>query len=277
MSLLGVTFVPCDGVIGVTSSNDDESPVVSALSSGWAHEAGTDAHGHWADFEINGIRQRMRWIPSGTFMMGSPRDEEGRHYDESQHEVKIANGFWLADTPCTQELWEAVTGNNPSRFRGNRRPVERVSWDDVQEFLAEVGKLGIDIRLPTEEEWEYACRAGSKTAFSFGDNISSNDANFDGHTPYNGVLSGRYRRETVEVKGMAVNKWGLYEMHGNVREWCSDWYAPYDNTPSKSCSYRVQRGGSWSDEPLYLRSAHRQLDSPSSACDFVGFRFAQDA
>jgi len=136
----------------------------------WASAWGEDEYGLWMRLELGEARQRFRWIAPGTFRMGSPADEPGRNGDEVPHEVTLSEGYWLADTACTQALWQAVTGRNPSRFREQPgQPVEQVSWNEVQDFLAELNRRlpGLEARLPSEAEWEYACRAGTTTPFSF--------------------------------------------------------------------------------------------------------------
>ena len=152
----------------------------------WASGWGRDETGAWADFTIEGkdgqqaVTQRMRWIPPGTFMMGSPETEAGRFDDEtSPHEVTVVNGFWMADTACTQALWEAVMENNPSHFKGGDLPVESVSWHNAKAFIGKLNRRipGLELSLPSEAQWEYACRAGTTSAFSFGDNLTTEQAN----------------------------------------------------------------------------------------------------
>jgi formylglycine-generating enzyme required for sulfatase activity len=177
----------------------------------------------------------MRWIEPGRFMMGSPNDEPQRFNNEGpQDEIAIQEGFWLFDTACTQSLWRAVTGTSPSRFQGDTRPIERVSWHDVQEFLSVVNAMlpGLDLSLPSEAQWEYACRAGTTAPFSFGDSITPEQVNYDGNYPYADAEKGLYRGETVPVGSLPANPWGLYEMHGNVFEWAQDvWQANYRGGP----------------------------------------------
>ncbi|NOS89874.1 MAG: formylglycine-generating enzyme family protein [Methylococcaceae bacterium] len=242
-----------------------------------------DRYGVYADLTINRVTQRLRWIEAGTFLMGSPLDEPERSTNELQHQVTLSQGYWLADTACTQALWVAVMGNNPARFKeDNKLPVERVSWGDVQEFISKLNDLLPDayFRLPTEAEWEYACRAGTTTAFSFGDTITIKQVNYDGNFPYRGTRKGLYRQKTVTVKSLLPNAWGLYEMHGNVWEWCADWYGAYPNVavtdPSGATEgvARVLRGGSWLSSALYARSANRRNNGPASSGDYIGFRLA---
>jgi len=148
----------------------------------WAVDWGTDKYGAWVAFQCKGVRQRMRWIPPGTFQMGSREDEPERYGEEygdwnegPQHQVTVSHGFWLFDTSCTQALWQTVMGDNPSRFTGPDRPVEQVSWEDCQRFLTKINEVvpGLALSLPTEAQWEYACRAGTSTPFSFGVNITT--------------------------------------------------------------------------------------------------------
>jgi len=250
---------------------------------GWAKNFGHDRYGIFVDLEIRGVVQRCRWIPPGTFMMGSPGDEPERDDDETLHRVTLTRGFWLADTAVTQELYEAVMGKNPSHFKGRNRPVEEVSWRDCQEFFKKLKTLpetrDLSFTLPTEAQWEYACRAGTTTPFSFGDNITPDQVNYDGNYPYNNGKKGEVRRETVEVKSLPCNDWGLYEMHGNVWEWCNDWYGAYPDTevenpqgPEQGES-RVLRGGSWFSFGRYCRSASRSSPGPGGRDDGVGFGF----
>ena len=164
--------------------------------------------------------------------MGSPEDEPERFDGEGpRHPVTLTRGFWLADSACTQALWRVLKGADPSRFTGDeQRPVERVSRDEVQRFLRklEAPLPGWLIGLPTEAEWEYAGRAGSDTPFSFGANITPEVVNYNGNYPYAGGEKGLYREETVPVKSLPPNAWGLYEMHGNVWEWCADGLRDFD-------------------------------------------------
>ncbi|WP_372365741.1 formylglycine-generating enzyme family protein [Candidatus Uabimicrobium sp. HlEnr_7] len=229
---------------------------------------GRDECGLWMGFTYKDVHQVMRWIRPGTFMMGSPETEEGRFEDEVQHQVTISKGFWLAETVCSQELWEAVIGNNPSYFKGKKFPVEMVSWDDCKTFTEKLNEQMKEWQcyLPTEAQWEYACRAGTTTAFSFGDRITKDQVNYD-------------ENKTVEIKSLPRNNWGLYEMHGNIGEWCSDWYGEYDISITidsiglNDGTNRVIRGGCWVDPSVYVRSAWRRRYEPVSHYHSVGFRF----
>lgn len=259
----------------------------------WARAWGWDEHGAWVEFSIEGrdgqtVTQRMRWIEPGPFMMGSPEDEPDRYRDEGpRHVVKIRDGFWLFDTACTQSLWEAVTGKNRSRFKGRDRPVEQVSWDDVQRFIEAINTRlpGVGLSLPSETRWEFACRAGTVTPFSFGDTITPEQVNCDGRQyPYVGGEPGLCRGETLPVKALPPNDWGLYQMHGNVREWVQDaWHATYEGAPrdgsawdsTASSAARVVRGGSWDMGARYCRSAYRYGIGPGYRAYYLGFRCAR--
>jgi len=242
-----------------------------------------DDYGLYFDLTIDGVTQRFRWIDPGTFQMGSPETEAERNNNELLHPVTISKGFWLADTACTQALWQAVMDENPSCFKGESLPVEQVNWDDVQAFIKTVNSqfAGLQLRLPTEAEWEYACRAGTETPFSFGDTITTDQVNFDGNYPYAGGSKSRFRGKAVAVKSLPANPWGLYEMHGNVWEWCQDWYGDYPQGltvdpqgPQSGGQKRIIRGGSWSDAGRFVRSAVRFLHPSDFRDESLGFRLA---
>jgi formylglycine-generating enzyme required for sulfatase activity len=249
----------------------------------WADDAGIDKYGVYADFSVGQVKQRMRWIWPGTFLMGAPESETQRTYDEKQHEATITEGFWLAETACTQALWQEIMGENPSRLKGENLPVESVSWKECRQFIQTINEQrpGLDLRLPREAEWEYACRAKTETPFSFGENITTGQVNYDGEHPYNNAEKGEYRGKSVAVKSLPCNNWGLYEMHGNVWEWCNDWYAEYPsatmidpNGPDTGTS-RVLRGGSWFSFAGGCRSAYRRSRDPGYRVDDFGFRLAR--
>jgi formylglycine-generating enzyme required for sulfatase activity len=255
----------------------------------FANAWGDDNFGLFADITISTLSavviQRLRWIEPGNFWMGSPENELERADREGpQHTVTLSQGFWLADTACTQGLWEAVMARNPSEFKGDDQlPVESVSWFDVQEFLGKLEALlpGCRAGLPTEAEWEYACRAGTQTPFSFGEGISPDEVNYYGEFPYAGGEKGLYRRKTVPVKSLPSNGWGLYQMHGNVWEWCEDELRSYDGEPQRDPvgqggkseeAPRAVRGGSWFNDARGARSAFRCAYQPGDANDYLGFR-----
>ena len=249
----------------------------------WAAGIGADRFGLWALLKVRGVPYRLRWIPAGRFLMGSPPEEPGREDNETQHEVTLNHGFWLGETAVPQALWRAVMGGNPSYFQGDDLPVERVSWDDCRVFLGRANGRrddGLVLRLPTEAEWELACRAGTRTAFSFGEALDPGRANYDGSYSYNNGPKGQYRRRTLPVRSLAPNPWGLYQMHGNVWEWCADRYGGYPGGPvsdpagAADGTSRVLRGGSWNDYGRYLRSAYRYHYSPDDRHDYIGLRLA---
>jgi len=243
----------------------------------WATSWGEDEFGFWCGVDLKGIEQRFRWIPPGQARIGSPENEP-RRFDNEHRYCREVDGFWFAETACTQELWLAITGESPSRFAGNNHPVEKVSWDDIhQKFLPAFDELAADlcVRLPAEVEWEYACRAGSEEAFWWGDKLTTELANYDGRYPYAKGKKGEYRKETVEVLSFCPNPWGLYQMHGNVWEWCSDvWQAnPTEGSVSSGTGqFRVIRGGSWDGLGRDLRSAMRNGHRAGSRNSFIGFR-----
>ena len=218
------------------------------------------------------------YCPPGEFMMGSPVTEEGRYDDEVQHRVKLTKGFWLGKYPVTQQQWVSVMGNNPSCFKGEDLPVEQVSWKDCQVFVEKVKvALGCRARLPTEAEWEYACRAGTTTPYCWGDMLNGDRANCDGNSPCGTIRTGPYMARTTPVGKYGANAWGICDMHGNVWEWCVDWYGAYsgdavDPTGPASGDLRVFRGGCWYRYARYCRSAYRSNSDPGLRCYDVGFR-----
>ncbi len=247
-----------------------------------------DRYGIYADVEIETwekpVIQRFRWIEPGTFMMGSLEIEGEIYQDEVRHQVTLTEGYWIADTETTQELWEAVMRKNLSEFKGKELPVETVSWSDVQRFLRKINRINenkFSVKLPTEAQWEYAARAGTTTPFSFGKNITTEQVNFNGNYPYNNGKKGKYRQATVKVKSLPSNQWGLYEMHGNVWEWVADqWQEKLPMKPVKNPLVitnhdgdpRVLRGGSWSHRGRNVRAAYRHPGSMPYRGDNIGFR-----
>ena len=235
-----------------------------------------------------GVDMTFVWIAPGKFRMGSPPEEPERREDETLHEVTLSRGFYLGIHTVTQAQWRAVMGNNPSHFKGRKRqdknrPVEGVSWDDCQEFCTKVSQReGKRYGLPSESEREYACRAGTTTPFHFGETISTDQANYDGNYPYNKGVQGEYRSQTTPVGNFSPNAWGLFDMHGNVWEWCQDEYLPYEELIAKNIletelmdnSARVLRGGSWSNFAWCCRAANRSRSAPSDRYYFNGFRVA---
>jgi formylglycine-generating enzyme required for sulfatase activity/tRNA A-37 threonylcarbamoyl transferase component Bud32 len=228
----------------------------------------------------NGVTLEMVEIPEGTFMMGSPENEKGRESDEGpQHQVTIPR-FFMARYPLTQAQYSAVVGSNPSYFKGDKRPVEQVSWNDAVAFCEKLSqKTGKNYRLPSEAEWEYACRAGTTTPFYFGESITPELANYHGNYTYASAPKGQYREQTTDVGSFLPNAFGLYDMHGNVWELCLDDYidsysdAPNDGSGLTGRSvYHTLRGGSWSSNPVACRSADRNNDFLVYKYSSLGFR-----
>ena len=231
------------------------------------------------------------YIFPGSFMMGSPSGESGRDSDETQHRVTLSKGYYMQTTEVTQGQWERVMGNNPSKFTncGDNCPVEQVSWEDCQEFIRKLnGMEGANkYRLPTEAEWEYAARAGSRTRYFWGDDATCSRMMYENDPGSSEDKCVDYFRSrgltpdsTAPVKRFSPNAWGLYDMHGNVWEWCQDWKGDYpsgslmDPTGPSSDSYRVFRGGGWYGVARYCRSADRGRYEPGARDDDLGFRVA---
>ncbi len=263
----------------------DPNPPADDFPAPWAVAFGEDAFGRWQAFDIGGERQVMRWIEPGRFLMGSPEDEAERRENEIRHTVTLTRGYWLADGACTQALWQAVMGDNPAHFAEDPRcPVEQVSWDDCQDFIQAAnehrGECWTRLRLPSEAEWEHACRAGTKGPFSWGDSLTTEQANYDGNFPYAGGVKGEYRQRTLPALSFEPNPRGLYQMHGNVWEWCADWMGEYPTEPvidpagPPEGHERVLRGGCWDSGGRYLRSASRFAYSPVNRSRFIGLRLA---
>ncbi|ASM78100.1 sulfatase-modifying factor protein [Vitreoscilla filiformis] len=253
----------------------------------WAVAWGDDRFGLWADLEVGRVVQRFRWIEPGSFLMGSPKTEPERSSDEGpQHRVTLTQGFWLADTACTQALWLAVVGGeNPSRFKGSDDlPVDNVSWDDVMEqFVPKLQVLlpeGVEAALPSEAQWEYACRTGTHTPFSFGKQINPAQVNYNGNQPYNDGQKGEYREKTVPVKALPANRWGLFQMHGNVWEWCLDERRTYtdaeavDPLGAVGDGPRALRGGAWFYNARHARTTFRYVYERDGRWFYFGFRVA---
>lgn len=266
-SRLGVRTVPC--YYEVTGNllkkvqkqiEDNKAAVVSAAAGIAALPAGTSA-GETKSIPLpGGVELVLVWCPAGSFTMGRDGDFDN---EWPPHEVTLTKGFWLAQTEVTQAQWGAVMGNNPSRHKGDDLPVENVSWNDCQEFCQKLG-----MSLPTEAQWEYACRAGSTGDFA-------GTGNLDDMGWYWSNSGGK----SHPVKQKRPNAWGLYDMHGNVQEWCRDWYGDYpqeavtDPQGAVSGSYRVRRGGSWHDNgEFYCRSSFRHDYYNSERDEEWGFR-----
>jgi formylglycine-generating enzyme required for sulfatase activity len=238
----------------------------------------------------------MVLIPAGRFEMGSPEDELERQNDEGPQHTVTVPAFFMGRTPITQAQWRKVAKfpkvkielkEKPSRFKGDNRPVEQVSWDDATEFCVRLSRhTQREYRLPSEAEWEYACRAGTTTAFHFGETISTDLAIYCGtreeYGAYGRGEKGIYREKTTDVGSFPPNQFGLHDMHGNVWEWCmDDWHDNYQGAPNdgsawlknaETTSRKVFRGGSWYYIPWHCRSAMRYNHSRVNRADFIGFR-----
>jgi sulfatase modifying factor 1 len=264
----------------------DPQPASADLTSkpAWATAIGKDQYGTWADLAVAGVTQKMRYISPGTFLMGITQSEMDAEIRagcdkswvaaQAQHTVTLTKGFWLADSDCNQAMWQAVMLANPSHFIGDPQcPVETVSWDDCQEFLDNVNVLNPELRprLPTEAEWEYACRAGSTGLY--------NGSILDSLAWYKGNSG----LKSHPVKQKVPNAWGLFDMHGNVWQWCSDWFGAYPGgtvrnpTGPESAANRVYRGGGWDGDPFACRSAIRGFSVPSYRNSEIGFRICISA
>ena len=220
-------------------------------------------------------------VPAGTFVMGSREGEPGRGADETPHRVTIAHAFWLGTTEVTQAQWTRIMGTNPSRFGGCAQcPVENVTWFDVQRFIARLNAAqGGGFRLPTEAEWEYACRTGERADAG---RIDDANANFDARYPLRGGRVGRYRGHPVPVASFPADRRGVYDMRGNVWEWCADGYAAYrsgdavDPVGPEGAAKKVIRGGSWYFDAASCRCSARYSHDPADRGFSVGFRLARD-
>ena len=237
----------------------------------------------------NKVGMQMMLILGGEFTMGAPETElDSSNSERPLHKVTVPT-FFMGKHPVTQEQWQAVMGNNPSRFKGSKLPVEKVSWNDAKQFCDALSeKTSRKYRLPSEAEWEYACRAGTTTPFHFGETISTDLANYRGTDnekydwsgSYGKGELGIYREKTTEVGSFPPNYFGLGDMHGNVWEWCEDtWNDNYEGAPSDGSAwikgesdYKVLRGGAWNNIPYYCRSASRDNDYPEYDFSNIGFR-----
>ncbi len=255
---------------------------------------------------VNSLGIKMVYVEPGTFEMGSPEDEEGRKEDETLHRVTLTKGYFIAATHVTQDQWRVVMGKNHSKYKNPKNPAEQVRWLRVLEFCEiltdaenKKGLLGFlkkkevrRYRLPTEAEWEYACRAGSQYPFNCGRTLFTDQSNFDGTKPYGATgQKGAVRKSPMPVSSFKPNAWGIYDMHGNVADWCSDLYAPYSaaadeelglvdpkgpEEPPKSGPIRVVRGGSFRSGAAECRSAARRFVEEGVHYDDVGLRLAME-
>jgi formylglycine-generating enzyme required for sulfatase activity len=270
----------CTGDRGVSLAE------VKTVQAAWAKYLGRPVE---ETVEVSdGVTMTFVLVPPGTFRTGSPPDEGEHEKDESLHEVTLTEPFDLGKTEVTQAQYQALTGQSPSYFEGADLPVELVTWEEAHDYAAKLTKKQSDnhvYRLPTEAEWEYACRGGrpSSRPFGVGDGraLSSREANFNGDYPYGGADKGPYLHATCRVGSYPANALGLFDMHGNVDEWCADWYGPYpegDVTnptgPSEGLG-RVVRGGSWISHAGSCRAAVRGRFGPRLRFYDLGFRLAR--
>ena len=278
-----------DPTTRVTLADDSASQMLASSFSGSRAGEGR---------EVAGIK--LCWCPPGRFRMGSPPDEPERKSDEAQVDVTLTRGFWMGKYEVTQGEWKRVAGRLPGELtaaggQGDDLPVYNVNYAEAEGFCRELTELGRksgdllsgwEFRLPTEAQWEYACRAGTTTATSFGDKLSSKQANFQGK-PYNGAEEGPSLKHATRVGSYPANAWGLHDMHGNVVEWCRDWYhaklpggidpdlSAVKGTMNRDGTFsRCRRGSAWTDDGWASRSAFRQRFEPERRYDHIGFRAA---
>jgi len=243
----------------------------------------------------------MIFIDGGTFVMGSPFDEPERDFDEMQREITL-DSFYIGVYEVSQKEYRQIKRKNPSHFKGDNLPVDTINWYNALDFCNRLSvKEGLNpvyrfsgenvlwdrtangYRLPTEAEWEYASRAGTASPFSTGENITVNQANFNGNYPYNDGEMGSFRGTTIDVGSFLPNQWGVYDMNGNVFEWCWDWHDYYNREQNinprgaETGTNRVIRGGSWANGGYVLRSAYRGIYIPGGGNERIGFRLARNA
>lgn len=287
---------------GIKKGQEDHHPIPNGTPPSWADSWGQDQYGLFAEFAIPSssgeVRQRLRWIPPGEFMMGSGEKEMGRYAHESHPKnVRIVNGFWMLDKPVTQATWAAVMFYNPSYFQSEQRPVESISWRDTEDFFRSLDQ-GLELRLPTETEWEYACRAGTTEATYTGDLKILGDRNapvldpiawYAGNSGHEFDLekgedsSGWFEKQIDhQIAGTRMvgikkpNPWGLFDMLGNVWEWCSDdWHddMPSIEPESDPEPLKIIRGGSWNFNARYIRAASKDRTRANNVDKSIGFRF----
>ncbi|MCO4783295.1 MAG: formylglycine-generating enzyme family protein [Candidatus Cloacimonetes bacterium] len=296
LSIILLIFLYRDSLTSIFKSFFDNKTIVSKETDKKLLNIDTNSK----SINIEGIE--LIKIPAGVFKMGSPESILSFSDDEKPlHGVKISKAFFMGKYEITQSQYRKITGTNSSRFRGPNLPVEQVNWHSVQDFITRLNrKIGCKItntlelmdqqglnavpsgcfRLPTEAEWEYAAQAGSNSLYSIGNKLNSNQANFDGRHPFNGAKKTMYRERTIDVGSFRANNFGLYDMHGNVSEWCQDWYSknfykkssftdPLNRSKTLSRSYR---GGSWNLQGKSQRSAKRYSLSPIIHSITIGFR-----
>ncbi len=279
-SLLFVLYLTLSVVYAQEKVNPADPGIKDALKKGGVIKSQNT-------YSIPSINYRMIYLPSGTFMMGSPPSEKGRYKDEALHKVGLTKGFYIGATEITQGQWLQIMGGNPSRFGAQHEdhPVDLVSWDDCQEFIMRLSRKekSLKYRLPTEAEWEYASRAGSREAFTNGA-ISQVKCGLDPNLDKVGWYCGNTKEDTPQpVAQKEPNAWGLYDMHGNAWEWCQDWYeesysgSHIDPEGPASGASKVFRGGGWGLAARSCRSAFRDHYASDLKCKFLGFRLVREA
>jgi formylglycine-generating enzyme required for sulfatase activity len=299
-SIVILNLLFCAGVISVFSAANQSgsleetataTPTPIPTMTPTPHPLDNPYHGKEVSLDLGGdVHLAMIYIRDGSFLMGSPDDEDGRHSDEGPVRRVTLDGFWMGKYPVTQAQYQAIMGTNPSHFKGDNRPVEQVSWYDAMEFCLKLSqRTGRTFMLPTEAQWEYVCRAGTTTRYYFGDDTrrlgeyawywrNSGDMPLTGDWDADATVKNNAKTHPVGQK--KPNAWGLYDMHGNVWEWClDDWHDNYNGAPVNGLrwgdgtdSLRVIRGGSWYFSARSCRSAYRFGLTPGNRWDSLGFR-----
>ncbi|MEA5534070.1 bifunctional serine/threonine-protein kinase/formylglycine-generating enzyme family protein [Crocosphaera sp. XPORK-15E] len=284
-----VTTQPQRSNLGFSAKNSDyptqtfsyETVTVKVTASGIDYEQKQGKANYFTVHLGNSETLDMVAIPPGKFLMGAPEsEEESKNYERPQHWVTLQS-FYMSKFPITQGQYQGIMGENPSRFNGQNQPVERVSWDNAIKFCEKLSqKTRLKFSLPSESQWEYACRAGTTTPFYYGETITTDLTNYNGNYVYGNGLKGGYRKKTTDVRSFPLNAFGLYDMHGNVWEWCTDtWHDDYHNAVNNGSAWVNQessrcviRGGSWVDNPKNCRSASRNYFERENYSHHIGFR-----
>ncbi len=280
----GWLSIEVSGWLGGSKKEDYSTNYSQVNASSWQIQKTSGNARYFQEDLGNGIQLDMVYIPAGTFIMGAPSDENGSNDSERpEHSVAISP-FYIGKYPVTQAQYLAIIGKNPAFHLGAQRPIENVSWHDAQQFCHKLTAMtNRRYRLPSEAEWEYACRAGTTTPFSFGESIVPNLANYNGDRSYNDSPQGYYREQTSGVGNFPANDFGLFDMHGNVWEWCEDhWHNNYHQASINGAAAidhlagrndaRILRGGSWCRHPAVCRSAYRYKYASNFRYKDIGFR-----
>jgi formylglycine-generating enzyme required for sulfatase activity len=276
-------FLLIAAALAIAKKTQTEEPQAAQLQKKAAAEAGIPLE---KKIDLgNEVNMVVVFIPAGEFEMGSPMEELKRDDDESQHHIKLTKAFYIGKFEVTQLQYRVIMNENPSKFGGDKLPVDNVNWYEAARFLKKLSdKTGLKFRLPTEAEWEYACRAGTTGAFNTGTTLDSDFANYDARDPYADGIIGKYLDRTTNVGSYQPNAFGLCDMHGNVWEWCSDIYDEdyYKVTPltdpkgPQEGKAKVIRGGAWNEEAYKCRSADRNHRWPKDNQPIIGFRVVLD-